>query len=698
MIKNQIVSRLIRELNSNKDYRSVLPDICEWLLSETGLAALLIFSSKELDDYDILRLEFAQTEQGQVIEPFTLPFGKGFSGKVALSNKRIYPGKITELNDTDFNFLSSLPAAGWPFYEENKISSVFTVVFKVKPEPDDLAMMDNIAAAFSLYSKPLLLRKDLHRISRKFTLLNSFKKVFSGTLELRPVLSVFMNITASTLAAEVGVFVLFKEDSFQPDLEINWGLSISDLINFESAEGQSFFDYLLDSQEAISFKDFRASGFQVKEGDGFRGVLKSVLGTALRTQHGPIGVLVFANKTHTPGRLENSFDEQDQDLFSIMQDKLRVSIENYLLYKKIISIKNFNDNILQSIRSGIVSVDLSGRILMTNRRFREIFHLNDEIIGRHLSQVIDLPIFAIDQFEQHLRNGALQPNTEVTWEYQGEKLILGVVLSPLTDEMYRMIGAAVTITELTEQRALEAKIQRTEHLAALGELSAGLAHEIKNPLTAMKGFAQLLPKRLNDPAFMEKFSRAILNELMRLDDLTERLLAFAKPNVGGLQSINITEVVQDTLMLVKFQLEKNSIVWHLEAPDILPRVMGDTTRLTQVFLNIILNAIHAMPDGGELRIVFRLLAHWKGSGQSSSALQIDFSDTGCGISGENLTKLFNPFYTTKESGTGLGLSISYRIIEEHKGGIEVFSNKSEGSTFRIILPTIENQKDERSGE
>lgn len=689
-----VLSELTRLLNDERDYHSLLPDVCQLLMQELGVAGFLIFSAQEKEDYDIIRLEYGQAGTHVLTAGSVIPVGEGFIGQTALASERCISSSLgteqwlLESAEGHSSGLLQKPAAGWPFREDGVLTGVLLLVFSEPPLSGDWRFWDDLAGLFSLYLKPFLLRKRLQRISRKFALLNSFKKVFSGTLELRPVLSVFMNITASTLAAEVGVFVLFKESSLQPDLEINWGLSITDLLNLKSAGGQSLFDCLLEHQEPVVFNDFQDCGFRISEENRFRGVLHSMLGTVLRTQHGPIGVLVFANKSRGRGGLDNGFDEQDQDLFAIMQDKLRVSIENYLLYKQIISIKKFNDNILQSIQSGIVSVDLSGRILMINRRFREIFQLEGEVTGLHLSQVVDLPEFSIDCFERFLQKGAFPPDTEVFWKTAGEMNILSLTLSPLLDEHRKLIGAAVTVNDLTEKRALEGRVKRTEHLAALGELSAGLAHEIKNPLTAMKGFAQLLPKKQQDPVFMDKFSRAIINELMRLDDLTERLLAFARPNVGGLQPIVLQEVVQDTLMLVKYQMDKQKIQWEIDAPEHLPGVMGDATRLTQVFLNIILNAIHAMKDGGELLIKFSVLHNWKSPKGITDAVLVEFNDSGSGISDENMAKLFNPFFTTKETGTGLGLSISFRIIEEHNGLIEVVSEEDRGSSFKIVLPAI----------
>jgi signal transduction histidine kinase len=246
-------------------------------------------------------------------------------------------------------------------------------------------------------------------------------------------------------------------------------------------------------------------------------------------------------------------------------------------------------------------------------------------------------------------------------------------------EAGRTSGFVATIQDRTEHVVMERHIRRADKLAALGELSAGLAHEIKNPLTAIKGFSQLVPERLSDHDFMGKFSRMLGNELMRIDELTERLLTFARPNVGDMRVVTVADLVEDAILLAKYQLEKAGIVHEIETCSPVPEVKGSPGRLSQVFLNIIINSLHAMEQGGRLLVrVSRRFYRIPERGGIRAVLWVDFTDTGNGIAPEHIDRIFNPFFTTRESGTGLGLAISYRIIEEHGGVMEVRSTVGEG--------------------
>jgi PAS domain S-box-containing protein len=371
-----------------------------------------------------------------------------------------------------------------------------------------------------------------------------------------------------------------------------------------------------------------------------------------------------------------------------MLDQVRGVLENYLLYNKTVSMKNFNDNILESIDSGILSVDTDGMILSANKRVTAITGIRDPLIGRRIESVFPLSLFERNGFAGMVKEGRF-PDPAGEHQYRrGSRLrILSFIISSLREESGRTIGAVITVFDMTEKRQMEEQVRRAESLAALGELSAGLAHEIKNPLTAIKGFAQLLPSRLGDGEFLKKFAEVITVQVSRLDDITERLLTFARPDLGEFSMIGVRELVQDALTLVRYQLEEAGLEFRLEVPageDI--RVSGNPNRLSQVLLNIIINAVHAMQAGG--RLVLRIgVAEQSLSGTPRrSVVRIDCIDTGAGIPREELRKVFNPFFTTKQSGTGLGLSISYRIVEEHGGTIELRSRPGKGTRVRIVLP------------
>jgi len=236
-----------------------------------------------------------------------------------------------------------------------------------------------------------------------------------------------------------------------------------------------------------------------------------------------------------------------------------------------------------------------------------------------------------------------------------------------------------------EMREIEKSLHRADKLAALGTLASSVAHEIRNPLVSIKTFTQLAPRKFNNREFLDMFQTIIPEELQRMETILNQLLNFGRSSQPEFQSINVEEIIDSILTLMNMELSKSNIkVVKLYNKDI-PQIIADGEQLKQVFMNIVLNAIQAMPEGGNLKIATSI-------GQevvirdTAEFVTIRFEDTGCGISQENLDDLFNPFFTTKNGGTGLGLSISRRIIEEHKGHIRVESKEGKGTIFTIGLP------------
>ena len=264
-----------------------------------------------------------------------------------------------------------------------------------------------------------------------------------------------------------------------------------------------------------------------------------------------------------------------------------------------------------------------------------------------------------------------------------------------------MLGALMVLTDITALKRLEQQIRRSDRLASLGTLSAGMAHEIKNPLVSIKTFAQLLPERYQDSDFRETFSSLIGHEIDRIDSLVNQLLRFARPAKPLLKPMHVHEVLEKSLMLVGHRLYQKEIklsrLWKAEVDTI----RADADQLEQVFLNFFLNAMDAMKHGGELTVIteIRPAADWPGSrsmdplkhgtnGDSHELLRVTVRDDGEGIRNEDIPHVFDPFFTTKDYGTGLGLSVVHGIIQEHGGEIEVESELSKGTAFYILLPLV----------
>ncbi len=223
---------------------------------------------------------------------------------------------------------------------------------------------------------------------------------------------------------------------------------------------------------------------------------------------------------------------------------------------------------------------------------------------------------------------------------------------------------------------IEENLRRVDRLSALGELSAGMAHEIRNPLGSIRGTAEILQDGIpeSDPRY--EFTRILIKEVDRLNRVVQDFLNFARPPMMEQESVNLEQSIDEVLLLVRPQLQKSAVAVDF-SPSLVPPIRGQSEQLRQIFLNLILNALQAMPGGGTLRIVTRA---------QDGVAQVQLRDTGQGIAPEHLEKVFNPFFTTRSEGTGLGLAITHRLMQGHGGRIEVTSRPGEGTTFTLNFP------------
>jgi len=681
-------------LTSERDDRSLLPDVLKMVLRTLQLQHVIFYISRIRGSSEYLVLSHFESADQQGCLRYEMEFGHGISGKVASGTGVLESdcGKREELNEEPElqAFLIGRSFSAHPLIGGERVLGVIFFVETDLCGRNSRELYRVIANILSSYMLRIDARFDSSRSKRKFTLLNSYRRAFSGSFELKSGLSLFMNLTAGIFGAEAGICTLFDRDMKFPWVEINRGISYADILSMTDSSGLALPEKVQSVRTVLRGASEPGGEplFILQEGRG--GVIHSFIAGGLYSKDRMIGFLLLANKSSDP--LDNSgsfFIQDDEELFEIVLEQARVFVENYLLYGKVMEVNALNQKILESIDSGVVTLDLGGRISSCNSRFLEMLHFEKEsLTGRHIHTVFDIPDLELEVFSDN-KQEMIQVHRDFEYERNGVKRVLSLMISPMKTESGQSSGYVMTVLDRTEHFIMERQIRRTDKLAALGELSAGLAHEIKNPLTAIKGFAQLLPKRFGDEQFLHKFSSMLNNELMRIDELTERLLTFARPNVGGMREIAIQDLIEDAVLLAKYQLEKAGIRYIVKGCEPPPRVVGSPGRLSQVFLNIIINGLHAMHKGGFLTVrIFRSMYLIPDTG-TVPAVVIDFVDTGVGIEEGRIDSIFNPFFTTKESGTGLGLSISYRIIEEHGGVIEVKSSKGAGTRMRIALPEVE---------
>ncbi|MEP6810471.1 MAG: ATP-binding protein, partial [Chthoniobacterales bacterium] len=356
--------------------------------------------------------------------------------------------------------------------------------------------------------------------------------------------------------------------------------------------------------------------------------------------------------------------------------------------------KLYNETLLENLTSGVIAVGADERVTVFNNEAGQITGLEPrEIIDRPIDQ---LPELICDALRDTLRSVERRQNNELVLPSAQQTVVARASSSIFHGQEGEMLGALMVLTDITALKRLEHQIRRSDRLASLGTLSAGMAHEIKNPLVSIKTFAQLLPERYQDADFRDTFSNLIGHEIDRIDSLVNQLLRFARPAKPLLKPMHVHEILEKSLMLVGHRLYQKEIklsrAWNAEVDTI----RADADQLEQVFLNFFLNAMDAMKLGGELIVATEIRAdeRWLPNeatslrGNAREVLRITVQDNGEGIKSEDIAHVFDPFFTTKDYGTGLGLSVVHGIIQEHGGQIEVESEPAKGTSFHILLPLV----------
>ena len=348
--------------------------------------------------------------------------------------------------------------------------------------------------------------------------------------------------------------------------------------------------------------------------------------------------------------------------------------------RSLADLRALHERIVESIRSGVITTDLQGRIYTFNAAAEEITgYKPTEVRGLDASmffgdmsrQIVDSMNAAADgQLSPRFQADCLTPN--------GLALRLGFTIAPLFAESGETSGMVITFQDLTNVRALEETSRRQDRMAAVGRMAASIAHEIRNPLAAMRGSIQMLHSEMEDNTDQAQLMEIILRESDRLNKIVADYLNYARPRPAELKNVDVRSVISETFKLLR---NSSEIVDGHKLEEDLPQrptiVSGDPEQLKQVCWNIARNAMKSMPDGGTFKVSLQEA--------SDHRLRITFADDGCGMSPEQVEHLFEPF-TSTTGGTGLGLSIVYQIIRDHNGTINVRSRVGGGTTITIELP------------
>ncbi len=343
-------------------------------------------------------------------------------------------------------------------------------------------------------------------------------------------------------------------------------------------------------------------------------------------------------------------------------------------------LQRLNENIVGSIRSGLITMDLEGRIALFN-------NTAEELTGRKKEETLGKPVQAMigsELWERILRNDFFRDARPLRYEGwvtpdAGARRFLGFSVSPLLDRAHQLLGYIISFQDLTEIKRLEEEVRRKDRMAAIGRMAAGMAHEIRNPLTSMRGSVEILRSRVNLPRTDERLLDILIRESDRLNNFVEDFLQLARPGKYAKAPVELVSLLRDSVSLLENNpevREKHEVRLRLKATQI--QTVGNADQLRQVFWNLSHNAIRAMPDGGTLTISARQLP--------DGGARIIFEDAGVGMSPEEQEQLFQPFQAGFKGGTGLGLSIVFQIMEDHNGRISFESEKGRGTKVVLSLP------------
>jgi PAS domain S-box-containing protein len=420
----------------------------------------------------------------------------------------------------------------------------------------------------------------------------------------------------------------------------------------------------------------------------FLGTLGSIFFARRITK--PISKLVGTTISAAQGDLHQVIDIRTGDEIEELGRNFNFMIEQIRLHRnqledrlqEITSLKAYTDNVLASMTNGLMTIDGEKKIVTVNEMAERIIGKGKGgITGFSMEQVLgeQHPLYKI--LVETLTQEKGISHIEVELKKDGESLWLIAGTSLLIGGEGKTAGALAIFQDITEIKALEEKLRQADRLAALGTLSAGLAHEIKNPLSAIKTFVQLLPQKIGNSSFMEKFNITVPREIDRINHLVEDLLELTRRRVRPLVDLKVDSLILQVIDLHGEELKRRQIVFQDDLNKTISSVHGDAETLYRAFSNLMINAIQAMPNGGIFSISSKL-------DSSSSSLEITFRDTGIGMDETTAKNIFNPFFTTKDKGTGLGLALTRKIIEDHRGTIEVVSKKGMGTTFTVHLPVV----------
>ena len=631
----------------------------------------------------------------ELVPEVCVPIGEGVAGRVAqtgepmlITDPRLEPSLRGVQRRAEISGSICVPLRN----RQNEIFGVMTLR-RLHPNPpfetEDLRLFTIFASQVALAIENARLYERLYRNIQQLTTLVDLTQVVTAVLDLDTLFQIVSRQISEQLGFSRMALFLQKEGSryYAPRLVIGYRPETFPSRGFR--KGHGVIGIVAKKRIPLVVQDAR---HEIQPMHGFGRAIGANRYCVLPIiMHGNcIGVLLVDNADQG-----SQFAPEQVELLAAFVNQVGIAIENARLYKEmenryreIQSLAAFRNHILSSLGSGMFTLDRDGRVSNWNRKAEEITRVSLRAVrGKHYTELVEQMGLDSDKrarlaeaIEQVLRGEGARSLYKVPLHNGGGARILNFTLTPLIAERQTMQGAVGIFEDITEYLRMEARLSEMERLATVGQMTATIAHEIRNPLTALKGAVDLLPRE-EVPQPLQIYLEVIQEEVYRLAEIAEEFLEFARPFRIERQPIELRPVAQRALRAFATALKDAPYQFVCTVPPNLT-AYADPSRLEQALRNLIQNAIQAMPDGGTITV---------STVETEHTIEIRVSDTGPGIPPEQRERIFTPFFTTRTRGTGLGLSIVQKIAEGHDGRIRVECPLEGGSIFTIELPKIDTR-------
>jgi PAS domain S-box-containing protein len=369
------------------------------------------------------------------------------------------------------------------------------------------------------------------------------------------------------------------------------------------------------------------------------------------------------------------FYPQDVDLLMTLANQAGTAIKNAQLYTEVVLANEYVENIVSTIESGVIAIDAGGRIALFNRAAQQLTGLEAVRARDHAVSVLPEPLATL--LTQTLGDGERRTQPDIELTADGTTRPVLCTTSALRDPAGKLLGAVAVFSDLTPLKELEDQRRRAERLAYFEVLASSLAHEIKNPLVAIKTFTQLIPRRREDERFIDEFTRIVSREIERMERLLRRLRTLSRPSTRPKQHIDLRSPIRDAVEFIRPAFEEKRVALRASLGSRSTAIFGDHAELEELFLNLLINGRDATPPGGAVTVEVA---------EVGGAARVVVSDNGSGVPTEIISRIFDPFFTTKQGGVGLGLTICAGIATSHHANLRAGNSPAGGATFIFEVP------------